>query len=101
MADESQHAHGADAEPARGFLQRELPTFRHLTGTMCGHTVLASVRTDPRLGPGVAASGPLAEAIQCLGNGAVRLLAGQSPDQVADRRVRAPAVLSRSVARDG
>ena len=60
--------------------------------------MLASVRTDPRLGPDVAAFGPLAEAIQCLGNGAVRLLAGQSPDEAADRRVRAPAVLSRSVA---
>ena len=35
-----------------------------------------------------------------VGDGAVRQLAGQSPDQVADRGVRAPAMPSRSVARD-
>ena len=63
--------------------------------------MLASKGADPCLGPGVAASGPLAEAIQRLGDAAVRQLAGQSPDQVADRRVRAPAMLSRSVAGDG
>ena len=63
--------------------------------------VLASEGADSCLGPGVAASGLLAEAIQRCGDGAIRQLVGQSPDQVADRRVRAPAVLSRSVAGDG
>ena len=101
VADESQHGHGADAEPFRGLRQGHLPALRHLTGAICRHPVLASEGTDPCRGPGVAAPGPRAEAIQRLGDGAISQLAGESADQVTDRRVRTPAMLPGSVAGDG
>ena len=46
---------------------------------MCRHPVLASEGADSCLGPGVAASGLLAEAIQRCGDGAIRQLGGPVP----------------------
>ena len=61
VADEPQHGHGAHAEPSGRLLQRQFPTFRHLAGTIDRHAMPAAEGTHPRLGPGIAPSGLLAE----------------------------------------
>lgn len=61
--------------------------------------VMASEAADPRLGPGIVASGAPAETVERRRDGAAVLLARQRTDQLPHPGVAAVAVLARPVAR--
>ena len=74
-------------EPLRSVLRGQLPAFRNLAGPMCRLPVFASRSANLRLGPGVPASGRLADAVQRLGDSVVRPML---PRTVPSLRLRPP-----------
>jgi hypothetical protein len=70
-ADQPQHCHPACIEPPRRLLERQLSAFGHLPRSMRRHAMVLAEAAHPAFGPGIAAAGSLAEAVQRGGDGAV------------------------------
>jgi hypothetical protein len=89
-ADQSQHRHLADLQALRRLLQSQLAAFGHLARPINRDALAVAEAADPSLSPGVAFACALAGPVQDHRDAAVRLLSGQSPDDISRFNCGAP-----------
>jgi hypothetical protein len=96
-ADQPQYRHLADLQAFCRLLQRQLAALCHLPFLVNGNAMPVAEAAHSGFGPGVPLAGALAGPVQDHRDAAVRLLAGQRPNQIPRLGLGAPAVLAASV----